>query len=65
MEPWLIALLVKPLALIAIVAIYYVVVYKGSHLLGRFLPDGRLKDFLFRERGSHCPGTSRELRKRP
>lgn len=56
---WIIALLVKPLSLVALVFLYYVTVYKGSHLIGRFIPDGRIKRALFRERGS---GSSRSGR---
>ena len=40
---------------------YYVVVYRGSHLIGRFIPNGRLKEWLFRERGDTRTGTGREL----
>lgn len=61
MEAWVIALLVKGVTLIALAFAYYVVVYKGSHLIGRFLPNGKLKEFLFRERGSAGASPSREL----
>ena len=49
---WIIALLVKPLSLVALVFLYWLVVYKGSHLIGRLIPEGRVKNALFRERGS-------------
>lgn len=65
MEPWLIAILVKVPAVVAIAFLYYVLVYKGSHFIGRFIPEGRLKEWLFRERGSTGPGGRGELRKRP
>jgi hypothetical protein len=60
MDGWQWSLLLKPFAVVLLVAGYYVFVYRGSHLLGRFIPNGRLKDFLFRERGrydaGHAPG---------
>lgn len=51
----MVALLVKPLAAIAIVWLYYVFVYKGSHFLGRFIKNEKLYQFLFRERGDEDP----------
>jgi hypothetical protein len=52
MESWFVAMLVKVPAVVAIAFLYYVIVYKGSHLIRRFIPEGRVKEFLFRERGS-------------
>lgn len=52
MQSWVIALLMKGAAIVLLAFGYYVVVYRGSHLIGRFIPDGRLKAWLFRERGS-------------
>lgn len=54
MLSWLLALLIKPLFVGAFALAYYVVVYRGSHWLGRFIPDP-LFDFLFRERGCFDP----------
>lgn len=56
MDSWLVALLVKGVATVAIVFLYYVFVYKGSHLIGRFITNDRLYDFLFRERGKYDAG---------
>ncbi len=52
MENWVLALLLKGVAVVILAFGYYVVVYKGSHLIGRFIPDGKIKEWLFRERGS-------------
>lgn len=61
MENWVLALLLKGAAIMLLAFGYYVVVYKGSHVLGRFIPDGKLKEWLFRERGDARTGTSRDL----
>lgn len=61
MEAWVIALLMKGAAIVLLAFCYYVFVYKGSHLIGRFIPDGKLKEWLFRERGDTRTGTGREL----
>lgn len=58
---WIIALVVKPLSLVALIFLYYVFVYKGSHLIGRFIPEGRIKSALFRERGGSRSRPGREL----
>lgn len=58
---WIFALLVKPLSVVALVFLYYVIVYKGSHFIGWFIPEGRIKQALFRERGSRHASTGREL----
>lgn len=50
MDSWAMALLMKGVAAVGIAAAYYVVVYRGSHLIGRFIKNPRLYDFLFRER---------------
>lgn len=55
MEPWSWSLILKPLAVVLIAAAYYFLVIKGSQTIGRFIPDGKLKDFLFRERGTGRP----------
>lgn len=62
MESWQWALLLKPLAVVLIAACYYVFVYKGSHFVGRFIRDGRLKEFLFRERGRYDAGRATDTR---
>lgn len=51
MEAWVIALLMKGAAIVLLAFGYYVVVYRGSHMIGRFIPNGRIKEWLFRERG--------------
>ena len=33
----------------------------AGHLIGRFIPDGKVKEWLFRERGDSRAGTGREL----
>lgn len=38
----------------AVVVVYYFTIIKGLRWLARTLPDSRVKEFLFRERGS-CP----------
>ncbi len=43
MEGWQLALLFKPLGLIALFAFTYVV----ARLIGKLIPEGRLKRFLF------------------
>lgn len=61
MENWVLALLMKGAAIVLLVFLYYVVVYKGSHFIGRFIPDGKVKEWLFRERGDSGTGTGRDL----
>jgi hypothetical protein len=65
MDTWVIVLLVKGVAVVFLAFAYYVVVYKGSHLIGRLIPEGKVKEFLFRERGDTGASTSTELDKRP
>lgn len=48
---WLLALLLKPLFVVGFVYAYYLIVYRGSLWLGRFITNPSLFDFLFRERG--------------
>lgn len=70
MTEWVTALLLKGVAGVAILFAYYVVVYRGSHFIGRFITNRKLYDFLFRERWhedrSQGPagrtGTGRDLR---
>lgn len=56
MDAWSWGLLLKPLAAVVIAALYYFFIYRGSHLIGRFIKNDRLYDFLFRERGRNDPG---------
>jgi hypothetical protein len=51
MSAWLLALLIKPAMAYAFVAVYFFVVYRGSHLIGNLITSPRAYDFLFRERG--------------
>lgn len=62
MSGWLLALAMKSVAVLGLAFAYYVVVYRGSQWLGRFIPEGRLKEALFRERGSeHARAQQRPL----
>lgn len=56
MEGWSWGVLLKPAIGLVLVVAYYVVVYRGSKWLGRFIPEGRIKEALFRERGSDYAG---------
>lgn len=58
MEPWAWALLLKPMAFVLLAVAYYFTVVKGVRALERLFPAGRLKDFLFRERGRPEAGTA-------
>jgi hypothetical protein len=62
MDVWLIGLLIKGVSMVALVFAYYVVVYKGSHLLGKLFPEGKVKEFLFRERGNADASPSRKVK---
>lgn len=64
MEGWVIALLMKSGAVLGLAFFYWMIVYKGSKALCRLFPDGKLKDFLFRERGDAGSTLSPELDKR-
>lgn len=56
MKGWLLALGLKPLLALAIVAGYYFGILLPVRWLRRRLPNNRVVDFLFRERGRHRPG---------
>lgn len=62
MSEWIVALLLKSVAAVVIAFAYYVIVYRGSHFLGRFIKNPKLYDFLFRERGHSDPSRSAALR---
>lgn len=64
MDSWVIAVFMKGAAVVLLAFLYYVFVYKGSHFLGRFIPDGKWKEFLFRERGDSGTAPSTNLDKR-
>ncbi|SDQ41919.1 hypothetical protein SAMN05216569_1053 [Pseudoxanthomonas sp. CF125] len=64
MDNWVIAVFMKAAAIVLLAFVYWVVVYKGSHFLGRFIPNGKFKDFLFRERGDSGPSPAAKLDKR-
>lgn len=55
MSPWMLALLFKPLVALAIVGAYYLVIIRGLRWLYPKLPQNRLTNFLFRERGKRHP----------
>jgi len=69
MEPWLLALILKPLIVLAFFALYYAFVIIGLRKLYDLLPKNKLVDALFRERGncapSYGPGYLRNLPDRP
>lgn len=58
---WIIALLIKGVSMMGLVFVYYWTVYKGSLWIGRLIPQGPFKTFLFRERGRCGSGTGRQL----
>ncbi len=64
---WLLALVLKPLIAIAIVAAYYVLVIQGLRWLYPRLPKNKFVDFLFRERSNRIPdyGPTAGLPQRP
>lgn len=47
MEPWLIAVILKPLG---ILLLFVAIVYPLRNVLARAIPEGRVKQFLYRER---------------
>ena len=53
MEPWIYVLILKPFAVLGVAGAYYFAVYKPVKWLSKRLPDSRLKDALFRERGTY------------
>lgn len=61
---WALALLLKFPIAVGIALLYYLIVYRGSLLLGSYIKSPRLHDFLFRERGRQGATTARELRQR-
>lgn len=48
MEPWAIALLIKPFALLVL---FVLVLYPARWAVQRYLPDGKLKRLLLRRVG--------------
>jgi hypothetical protein len=62
MSTWLVTLILKWIGAIFFVAAYYFVVIKGVKFLDGYFPNGRLKTFLFRERGASRPRTGTELK---
>lgn len=50
---WITALLLKAFAFMVFALLYYVVVYRPVKKLERIFPDGKIKRFLFRERGTY------------
>lgn len=64
MDNWVIAIFLKGAAVLLLAFLYYVFVYRGSHFLGRFIPAGKWKDFLFRERGNSGTAPAAKLDKR-
>lgn len=64
MSSWVWAIFLKSAAVVLLAFVYWVVVYKGSHLLGLFIPNGKFKDFLFRERGDSGTTPATKLDKR-
>ena len=64
MESWGWALLLKPFVGLAIFAAVFGVPMLLVWLLRPVFPRGRLKDFLFRERGTQRPGRAADASKR-
>jgi hypothetical protein len=64
MQSWVVALLLKGVAAIAVAFAYYVIVYRGSHVLGRYIKNPKLYDFLVRERGREGAGSPADTRER-
>lgn len=53
MEAWVLALLTKPLAAILVIVVIGVLPAILVRMLRPVFPSGRLKDWLFRDRGSN------------
>lgn len=53
MDSWTLALLIKPLGVLLWFVVIVVVPVALVALLRPLFPEGRVKDFLFRERGRH------------
>lgn len=51
MEPWALALLMKPVGVLLCFVLIVVIPAGLVYLLRPLFPEGRVKDFLFRERG--------------
>lgn len=64
MEGWITALLLKAAGVLVLAFFYWLVIYKGTKALGRIFPEGKLKDFLFRERGDTGASLAPDLDKR-
>lgn len=61
---WATALLLKLPIAVVIALLYYLIVYRGSLWLGRYIKSPRLYDFLFRERGRQGPTRPADPRQR-
>lgn len=53
MDSWWVVLLAKPFIAIGVFAVLFGIPIVLTWLLRPLFPAGRLKDFLFRERGTH------------
>lgn len=58
MDAWWVVLLMKPFAAIIVFAVLFGIPIALTWLLRPLFPEGRVKDFLFRERGAHGSGTA-------
>lgn len=65
MEPWQIALLLKPALLMLGAVVYYFMVILGLRWLYPRLPKSRLVDALFRERANRRPDYGPGAQRRP
>ena len=67
MEPWQIAVFLKPIIGAAIVWVLWRIVLSIKVIIARLLPDGSIKNVLFRERGitAHRPSFDPNWGNRP
>lgn len=65
MEPWVLALVLKPFAGLVVFAVLFGIPILLVRLLRPIFPEGRLKDVLFRERGSERAGLPPDPRQQP
>ncbi len=64
MESWAWALVLKPIAAVVVFAVVFGVPILLVYLLRPLFPEGRVKDFLFRERGGQRASRAADSSKR-
>lgn len=57
-QPWALGLLLKPVLGVLIFVVVFAIPILLVRVLRPLFPNGRLKDFLFRERGGHSTAAS-------